>query len=414
MNPSPRLTRLPLLGNLLRAPALRYRDFRVLWVASFFKAVGFMGEQVVMGWLVLGLTDSAFMVGVAMALRMAPMLLLGVVAGAIADRFDRRKLLPVLNIGMAAAVAALGVLVFLDALVVWHLFFFTFVVGGFNAVHQTTQQSFAYDIVGGEGVVSGLSFVALSGRLGGAAGALSIGWIIEPVGAHVAYAILVLGYLISAVVLLFIREPGQAAPTERHTVIENLKEYVRVALRNRTLLMLVALTAAVEVLGFSNMTLLPSLARDVLGMGAAGLGLMNAFRSVGGIVGIIGLSALGDVNRKGITLLVVYLLFGASLILLGNAESLILVLGVLAMVSAMAMLSDILTQSLVQLSVPNNLRGRAMGSWVLAIGAAPVGHLQIGALAGALGVGAALALNGAGLMLLAISVLAFFPRLRRL
>lgn len=408
------LTRLPLLGNLLRAPALQYRDFRVLWVASSFKAVGFMGEQVVMGWLVLGLTDSPFMVGVAMALRMAPMFFLGIVAGAIADRFDRRKLLPLLNLGMAAAVAALGVLVFLDALMVWHLFFFTFVVGGINAVYQTTQQSLAYDIVGGEGVVSGLSFMALSMRLGGAAGALSIGWIIEPVGAHVAYAILALGYLTSAVVLRFIREPGQAAPTERHPVMENLNEYARVALRNRTLLMLVALTAAVEVLGFSNMTLLPSLARDDLGLGAAGLGLMNAFRSVGGVVGIIGLSVLGEVNRKGITLLVVYLLFGASLILLGNADSLVLVLGVLALVSAMAMLSDILSQSLVQLAVPNNLRGRAMGSWVLAVGAAPVGHLQIGALAGVLGTGAALALNGAGLMLLAVGVLVFFPRLRRL
>ena len=88
---------IPLVSNILSAPALRFRDFRFLWISSVFNAVGFQGEQVVLGWLVLELTDSPMLVGTALALRMAPFLLIGLPAGAIADRVNRRDFLFILT-----------------------------------------------------------------------------------------------------------------------------------------------------------------------------------------------------------------------------------------------------------------------------------------------------------------------------
>ena len=105
---------------------------------------------------------------------------------------------------------------------------------------------------------------------------------------------------------------------------------------------------------------------------------------------------------------------GTSLILLSAAGLFALALLALLLVAVLATVSDVLTQSMMQLSVPNRFRGRAMGSWVLAVGASPLGHLQMGALAVTLGVGGALLVNGGALIGVAILATVAAPRLRRL
>ncbi len=402
------------LRNLVRSPALGYADFRYLWSSAFFNSVGMTGEQVVLGWLVLERTDSPFMVGATMGLRMVPLFLLGIPAGAIADRVDRHLLVRGLNLGKAGVMACLGLLVFFNVAALWHILLLTFALGSLRALHQTARQSFAYDIVGASGVVSALSLLALGMRVGGLVGSLAAGSLTARAGPGVAYLVLAAGYLLAALSLLPVRSRGQAAPAERHPVWQNLKEYFREMRHNRSLLGLVVVTGAVEVLGFSHQTLLPSLARDVLKVGPEGLGIMNAIRSVGGILGIVFLSALGETRRKGPMLLGVINLFGVSLVLLGFAPNFALALVVLTLINGLSVLSDILSQSLMQLAVANELRGRAMGSWVLAIGMGPMGHLQVGALAGALSVAFALTFNGAGLLALGLAAAALFPRLRRL
>ena len=106
--------------------------------------------------------------------------------------------------------------------------------------------------------------------------------------------------------------------------------------------------------------------------------------------------------------------FGISLLFLGVADTFLFVILAIIVINGMAALSDILSQSLVQTVVPDELRGRAMGSWALAVGLGPVGHLQIGALASVLGVGFALVAHGIGLVTLAVGALAFFPKIRRM
>ena len=145
--------------------------------------------------------------------------------------------------------------------------------------------------------------------------------------------------------------------------------------------MLVGLSAMAEILGFSHQVLMPTLAKDILQVGAEGLGVMNALRSIGGILAILLLSAMGDVRRKGVLYLIVLHLFGISLVFLGFATTFYMAILGITLVNGMGALSDILSQSLVQSVVPNEFRGRAMGSWTLAVGMGPLGHLQVGALA---------------------------------
>ena len=163
------------------------------------------------------------------------------------------------------------------------------------------------------------------------------------------------------------------------------------------------LTGGAEVLGFAHQALLPSLARDVLHTGPEGLGALNAARSVGGIPGLAAASMWGSAGG-GALFLAVLVSFGASLVMLGAAPHVVGIVGVLVvltLVNAAGALADLLAQSLLQLSVPGHLRGRAGGAWVVAIGLAPLGQLQIGALASLFGVSIALGASGVALVTLA-------------
>ena len=175
------------------------------------------------------------------------------------------------------------------------------------------------------------------------------------------------------------------------------------------------LTAGAEVLGFAHQALLPSLARDVLHTGPEGLGALNAARAVGGILGLAAASVLGAA-AGGTLFLAILVTFGVSLMLLGAAPHLMGLVGVLVVlivVNAAGALADLLAQSLLQLSVPSELRGRAGGAWVVAVGLAPLGQLQIGALASLLGVSVAFGTSGLALVILASTTGLLYPRLKR-
>lgn len=393
---------------------LRLRDFRLLGLSTLLSSVGMVGEQVVLGWLVLELTDSPLVVGVALGLRMAPLLLVGIPAGVVADRVDRNRLLQVSGLGMAAACAALGGLALLGTVAVWHLLLLTVAGGGARALNQAAQQSYVHDLAGGARLVGGLALMGVAMRLGGLVGSLLTGALIARSGPGVAYLAVAGGYLLGAAVLLPARRLPHAAAPADGSAWQSVVGFVRVVGRHPALPLLIALTGATEVLGFSHQALLPSLARDVLHVGPQGLGVMTASRSAGGILGLALVAGLGQARGTGSAYLAVLGVFGAAVAALGLAPGFLWVILVLLVANAMGALSDVLSQTLIQLSVPAALRGRAGGAWVVAIGAAPLGQLQMGALAAAVGVGAALSLSGLGLLLVAVAGAVFVPRLRAL
>ena len=403
-----------LIRNVLRAPALRLRDFRILCLSTVFETAGFAGEQVILGWMVLELTGSPFMVGAAIGAGSAPFFFLGIVAGSIADLVDRRSLMRLLNLAMVLISVAIGLLIYLNKIEVWHFFVMAVLSGCIGALYQTSRQSLAFDVAGEGNRMSGLSYVSLSMRFGGLIGSLTAGFLIAEIGADMAYFALAASYVVSAISLSFMRSQVRPGLTKSPNVLQSLKELGTEVRVNRSLLVLIVMVGLVEVLGFSHATLMPSLARDVLQVGPDGLGIMNAFRSVGAIVALVVALPFGDTRRKGLIFLIVILVFGVSLMMLGLTTSFIAVLLVIAVMSAAMALSDLFSQGLIQAMVPRNLRGRAMGAWVVAVGTAPLGNLQIGGLAAAIGVSVALMTNGAGLLVLGVGALLLFPRLRRL
>jgi MFS family permease len=399
---------------LLQTSLLRLRDFRALGASGAFDWLAAVAEQVALGWLTLELTDSPLIVGVALGLRMVPLLLVGIPAGVLADRGDRVRLLRATALLLALAGAVPGVLALTGVVRVWHLLVLTFAAGCVRALQQTARQSYIHDLVGAAGLINALALLGIAMRVGGLLGSLLGGALTARFGAGAAYLAAAAGYLASAAALLPARAgPGHAAP-EVGSVWRGFADFVRALRHDRLLPGLIVLTAGAEMLGFSHQAVLPSLARDVLAVGADGLGAMTGARSIGGILGILLVTALGQTRASGGIFLAVLLVFGGSLVALGFASSFVWVLLLLVVVNGVGGLSDILSQSLIQLTAPSGQRGRAGGAWVVAIGTAPLGQLQVGALASLVGVSVALGVSGVALILITAAAALAFPRLRTL
>lgn len=404
--------------RILHLALLRLRDFRCLVAGNVLNSAGMMGESVVLGWLTLELTNSPFFVGVAMGARALPLFFVGVPAGVLADRWPRHYLLIASSVGQAATSATIGVLTILDAIGLPAILLLTFAAGAVRGVEHAARQSYAHDVVGASALVDAFAMLGVAMRAGWLVGSLGAGAVIATWGSGAAYLAVAFFFLAGAVAMLT-AAPWQAERSMTPgSVWQNLLGFFVALRRENVLAVLMLLTAAAEIFGFAHQTLLPSLARDVLAVGPEGLGYMNAARSVGGILGLFAISARSPVpGSSGVVFLLVLGAFGMSLVVLGLAPHVVGLLGVLCMlviVNAIGALADLLAQSLLQLSVPAELRGRAGGAWVVAIGLAPLGQLQIGALASLFSVSVALGASGLALTALAMTVATLVPRVRRL
>jgi hypothetical protein len=392
----------------------RVGGFGSLGASVLLNSIGMMGETVVLGWLTLELTDSPLMVGIAMGVRMLPLFFVGVPAGALADRVPRHRLLVLTGLGQAITAATLGAVTLLGAVSLAHLLALTLAAGVLRGVEHAARQSYTHDVVGPAALMNGFAVLGVAMRMGWLFGSLGVGAVIARQGSGVAYLAVALGFLGGALALLPAAAPARV-PAAAASLWRSALEFVLALGRDRGLLVLMMLTAGAEILGFAHQALLPSLARDVLHTGPEGLGALNAARSVGGIFGLAAASVLGAAG--GARFVAVLVVFGVSLIALGAAPHLLGfagVLMVLVLANAAGALADLLAQSLLQLSVPGELRGRAGGAWVVAIGLAPLGQLQIGALASLFGVSVALGASGLALAALAVATALLYPRVRRL
>ena len=406
--------------NVSRSPfgqilaALRYSDFRVLWISTVFNQLGQGMQQVLLGWLVFEITGSGAMVGAVFAARSAPNLVVGFLAGSVTDRMDRRWLMRVSILGMTLVAGLMGFLAITGNLPVWGLLLATVALGAFQAFYMTARQAYVLDIVGSDGALNGIALISMAQRVGGIAGALLAGVVIQRWGPGPAFLVMGSGYIIGFLVLYWLRRAGASAPQYREPLWQNLVSYFDALRSNRALAVLMVTTAAAEMFGFSHQVVLPIFAKEVLNVGPAGLGLLTAFRFFGGALGVFAGAAMGRVKRHGVLLLTFLALFGAGEVLLSQSPNYWSALVFVTLINIMATGTDILHHTLLQLSVPNDQRGRAMGAWLVGTGMAPLGQLEIGYLAGLANSRVALLTNGLLLVAGSLVLGVVMPRIRRL
>ena len=405
---------MPLIRGLRQSLALGGLRFRRLLLMSFFHGTSMAGEMLLFGLAVYDLSGSTTWVGLSLALYFAPNLFVGALAGTLADSLDRIRVLRAVEAALGVNLFVTGVLIAGGVAGLALILVLTLVSGMLRAAGNPARSSYAFDLAGAGRVVSALGTLNIAMRLGQLAGAFVAGWAASELGVGIAYMV-----LSSAQVLALAASGRQRARAPspgggRLPMRAGLVEFGRELGTNRPLLVLVVVTAAVEVFGFSFLTALPDIAIGRMGLDAAGLGVLYAARSAGGIVGGVLMAAAGPSRRLGVTWLAVIAGFGLMVIMLALAPNLPVAAIVVGGIALGAVASDVLTQSMMQLAVPGALRGRAMGAWQVAIGASPIGHLEVGLLAGAVGTATALLLNGAALVLIALGAGAASRRLREM
>jgi predicted MFS family arabinose efflux permease len=385
--------------------------FRWLWCSSVAIALATGMERTATAWLALQVGGGA-LVGLMLAVRFLPPLVLGLAAGTIADRIDRPRQLVAVALAALPLAAAFGWFAASGRAEVWLLLLITFGLGCITVFDQPARQTLAMDTVPPAAASNAIALNALATRGFTAVGALLAGTVITSVDLASCYLLVAGACLLGAGMALGIRAPRAALHTSQPPFRQALRAAARLVVDVPAVRTLFIVGITCEVLGFSFMTAVPVVARDVLDAGAEGLGVLNAAVALGGAVSVLLLSLLpGRIAREPV-LGGVFGLFGASLVAVATTKDLALASAGLAVTGGCAAAFDALEQTLIQLAVPGDQRGRAVGVWLLGLGSAPIGHVEMGALVTALGAPAGLLINGALVLGSAALLLARAPAYR--
>jgi MFS family permease len=402
------------LSNIPTFRAFHFRNFPFLFITTITLGIGDNMMMVAQGWLVLNLTNSPLSLGLVFATRALPHLLFGLLAGSVADRFNRKALLIVVFFVAAAVALVMGILTTTGLIQLWHILVLLFIFGIAATFDSPARQAFVVDIVGRENTMNALSINAVGMRVIGIIGGAAAGFVIEYLGVDWAFYIKLATYIVGIGLLLCIVNVHRQATAKKQSFKGTFVEGLRIIGTNRIILVLMVMAAVAEMFGFSRSVLLPVFARDVLKVGAIGYGWFSTAASVGGLLALVCLASLGNYKHKGRLILTVFLFFGIGLILFAQSRVFGLSLVFLGLIGAMAGSHDALQHILLQLNVTEEQRGRAMGAWQLSIGFGPLGTLSIGALANAIGAQAAQTIFGMIMVVLVAVLFTFVPRLKNI
>ncbi|MFH1180589.1 MAG: MFS transporter, partial [Candidatus Bathyarchaeota archaeon] len=240
------------------------------------------------------------------------------------------------------------------------------------------------------------------------------GIIIELFGLEWPFFVITAANILAIGMTAYIHGIEKSAAAKRQTVWSNLVEGIQIVLKNRVILALMLMAATCEMFGFSHSVLLPVFARDVLGVGAVGLGMFNTVLSLGGLLAGLALASLGDYKYKGRIILGIFFSFGVALILFANSSSYPLSLFFICIVGVTAAGHDAMQHILLQLNVSEEQRGRAMGIWQLSIGFGLIGSVSLGILAESFGAPFAQSIYGVIMVVIFFVLMLAVPKLREL
>jgi MFS transporter, DHA1 family, staphyloferrin A biosynthesis exporter len=339
---------------------LRHRDFRRLWLGTFFATAAQWIQQATLGWVVYAVTGSATLLGAVLGVRAIPMLVLAPVSGVVADRFDRRRALAASHVLMFAISVALAVLLALDRVQVWHLFAFS-VLSGVSAVFDRTLRStLVFTSVPREDAANAVALNSIAFSVTRALGPGIAGFLIASVGAAWNFGIQSLLYLGVAASALAVAAPAPAAaPVRRASALEDMKEGLRFALRDpiaRVMFVLGMVPPVLLIPAFS--ALMPVFAVDVFRSGPEVLGLLLSAVGVGGILGGIAATGVTRFDRVGLVQTVSLFAFAGSLICFALSPNVALAVFFLVLAGIAEMIHHTVHVTTLQMCAPEHMRGR--------------------------------------------------------
>jgi MFS family permease len=395
--------------------SLKNRNFRLLWIGGVLSHIGDDMQIVAVSWLVLLITNSPYLMGVANLFQGLPRLLFSLIGGIIADRVNRHRLLVIYQ-GIEMLFAFFfAFLVLSGKIQFWQILVLLPIFGFLKAVYQTCRQAYVFDLVGKEELMNALALHSSGMNLARIIGPSLAGILIGIWG--VGWCLFINGLSFIAILISFFMMHPPASFKKglySSTIFQDLGEAFIYLKQNKTILLMIAAAFSYIVFGLNIQVILPLFAQYVLKVGASGYGFLVGAIGVGAVFGGVFLAGLGDFKAKGYFFLPSSLVYGFLLILFSFSPWFFLSLFILFLVGIAEMFSRTINQTLVQLLSPDELRGRILGVYMLNQGINPLGGFLMGAGASLLGAPLTSALGAGICMFVALSLLFKSSRIREL
>ena len=367
--------------------ALKHRNFRLFFVGQLVSLIGTWMQATAQGWLVYQLTGSKVLLGTVAAVGSLPLLLLSLWGGSVADRHSKRTVIFYTQTGMMLTAFVFATLVGSGHIQPWHILVLAALGGVAMAFDMPARQAFMVEMTSQKDLMNAVSLNSSIFNGARVVGPAVAGFLMAHVGITWCFILNGISFIAVIIGLMMMRLPRFVPPEKPPSAGRHILEgFVYVAGHRRVRLLLL-LFGVVGVFGWSYAVLLPAYARDVLHVGESGYGGLLSASGFGALLGALTVATWGSRVRPRRLILGGLWLFSATLVLLAVVRWYPLVLVCLAVGGWGMLIYYSTTNTLIQSSVSNALRGRVMGIWALVFGGMmPVGGLESGFLSHAVGV----------------------------
>jgi MFS family permease len=369
-----------------RFGALAYREFRLLWSGLIISNTGSWMQYLAQGWLVVELAanarQAALFLGLVGLVRAAPVLLLSGVAGALADRMDRRRILVIAQTVMGASALTLGLLVQFGAVRIWEVMVVAAISSAGAAFDAPTRQSLVPMIVDKRDLMNaiGLNSAAFNGPA--IIGPAIAGILVASIGLAPCFYINAASYVAVLIAIWMMTPKPPVRNVHRPGIWHEMVEGVKYMHRSGAPFAILVLSTLVAIVARPYIQLLPAFAKGVIGGGPASLGVLGSAAGAGALAGSIATAFIGMQRHRGALLLGSAAAAGAGLVLLGLSHALVPAAAALVFLGASIMLFMGMANTLLQTYTRLEMRGRVMALYTMTfLGLMPLGTWFLGSAA---------------------------------
>ncbi len=401
--------------RLLQAlSALRHRNYRLYWLGQLSSVLAQNMEGVAQGWLVLELTNSPLLLGLTGLAFAAPTIALTLLGGVIADRADRRRIMILSQSVSATTFFLLATLIVVGWIALWHVIVVAIISGCVRAFDRPSRMALLPQMVPKDDIANAVAVGGTIWQLNRLVGPALAGIMIYLVGIGATFYFCFVASLVAVCLWLGIRLTTQPTAPAAGSVLHHMAEGLNFIRTNEIYFIFIAIIFFNSAFGMSYLILMPVFARNVLDVGSQGFGFLQSFGGAGALAGVLAVAWFSHARGKGQQSLLGAFVFGVLLISFAFSKSypLSLILAFALGVASQFYMTTIST--VLQVNLPNELRGRVMGIYGLAWELMPIGGMIAGAIAEFAGAPIAVGFGGFMVAMMALFVAIFYPSVRRL
>jgi MFS family permease len=409
-------------------PALKFWNFRLFWVGQLISLVGTWMQSTILPYLSYRLSGDPLYLGAIGFAGAIPAFFLTLPGGVLIERVDKRKAVVFMQSLMMVQAFTLAFLTLTGRITIWWILVMSLIIGIANSIEVTARQSMFVDLVGKEALPNAIALNAVAFNAARVIGPLfTTPFILLMQDAGEGWAFLVNGisYMVVIGSLIAMRFPeGNLRKRPLEDKLPGIQEFVvgqNFVRHTPLVLALIMMIAIPSLVGFPFTQMLPVFAQDVLrttadtySQSATRNSLLVTGQGVGALIAAVFIAAGSQIPHKGRLLIIGQMVFGIGLITLGFSRTITSAVTAMVLVGAGMILQMALTNTLIQLSVPDHLRGRVVSTYLWTVqGAAPFGSLFLGWLVGKIGAPLAVILGGSVCLASYLIFIVVRPELRK-